>query len=83
MTPKTIAKLPQHAPTHIEKHGVLFNIDWTTARCQVSCDHKAQGNWDIVGAALENFNWNMTFPIGSMGLVYLPTWMVDFYNKSR
>ncbi len=23
------------------------------------------------------------FPIGSMGMVYLPTWMVDFYGKCR
>ena len=22
-------------------------------------------------------------PIGSMGLVYIPTWMVDFYGKCR
>ena len=24
-----------------------------------------------------------SYPIGSMGLVYLPTWMVDFYGKCR
>ena len=28
-------------------------------------------------------NSPLLLPIGSMGLVYLPTWMVDFYGKCR
>ena len=31
----------------------------------------------------ENLNLTFPTPIGSMGLAYLPTWMVDFYGKCR
>ena len=64
-SPKT--KLPQHA--------------WKTTHCftcQVSCDYEAQGNWDIVGAALEKHD---RIPMGNPCMMYLH--LVDFDGKYR
>ena len=48
--------------------------------------HKSPGNWVVDDFGWWIFNilqcWS-PWPIGSMGLVYLPTWMVDFYGKCR
>ena len=33
--------------------------------------------------ARNNKRWRFSRPTGSIGLIYLPTWMVDFYGKCR
>ena len=38
-------------------------------------------SWQNLGPLLKTKRNLESYPIPSMGLVYLPTWMVDFYGK--
>ena len=60
-------KLLFDAPPHPDDPYELWNLQ--------GCSKKSGSDRWII--------WNVTIPIPSMGLVYLPTWMVDFYGKFR
>ena len=56
-------------------------VPWRTTRVFACClpviqDHKIGHLWMIL--QVPGFRFDHPFPIPSMGLVYLPTWMVDF-----
>ena len=59
-------------------------VPWRTTRVFACCspviqDHKI-GHLRMI-LQVPRFRFDHPFPIPSMGLVYLPTWMVDFYGK--